>query len=281
MASVDLGDPTFGFPSPKCHRLQWFKPRSGLQPLLYSVYSPVSALVPNVFWDSVAQTPRVCGFRIRGRVSTLNWSASMVAQELPALSAPQPSPSPSHTEPNKPISVDENDYIAPRDINLNLDECNVLPGNSKRQCTRSSHAADTDSVAAVRPAKRGQLASAAETLAQCAPISFPSKPSGNQSHSAELTVAISQIHRSRTKELQRSKKLKEIMTNISHKCNIRLGISLCKMCTAYFPGHMLMVMIHNAKVLAASCLSFCGSSLPQGKLSLFEKLISACKHFIT
>jgi hypothetical protein len=44
VASVDLGDPMFGFPSPKCHRLQWFKPRSGLQPLLYSVYSPVSAL---------------------------------------------------------------------------------------------------------------------------------------------------------------------------------------------------------------------------------------------
>ncbi|KAJ7207837.1 hypothetical protein GGX14DRAFT_396050 [Mycena pura] len=40
--------------------------------------------------------------------------------------------------PNEPISVDENDYIAPRDINLNLD------------------AADVDSVAAVRPAKRGQ-----------------------------------------------------------------------------------------------------------------------------
>jgi hypothetical protein len=44
VASVDLEDPMFGFPSPKCHHLQWFKPRSGLQPLLYSVYSPVSAL---------------------------------------------------------------------------------------------------------------------------------------------------------------------------------------------------------------------------------------------
>ncbi|KAF7336349.1 hypothetical protein MVEN_02183400 [Mycena venus] len=86
----------------------------------------------------------------------LNWSASMVSQELPALSAPQPSPSPSHTEPDEPISVDENDYIAPRDINLNLDERNVLPGNSKRQRTRSSRAADADSVEAVRPAKRGQ-----------------------------------------------------------------------------------------------------------------------------
>ena len=28
VASVDLGDPMFGFPSPKCHRIQWFKPRS-------------------------------------------------------------------------------------------------------------------------------------------------------------------------------------------------------------------------------------------------------------
>ena len=28
VASVDLGDPTFGFPSPECHRIQWFKPRS-------------------------------------------------------------------------------------------------------------------------------------------------------------------------------------------------------------------------------------------------------------
>jgi hypothetical protein len=43
-ALVDLGDPMFGFPSPKCHCIQWFKPQSGLQPLLYSVYSPVSAL---------------------------------------------------------------------------------------------------------------------------------------------------------------------------------------------------------------------------------------------
>jgi hypothetical protein len=44
VASVDLEDPTLGFPSPKCHHIQWFKPRSGLQSLLYSVYSPVSAL---------------------------------------------------------------------------------------------------------------------------------------------------------------------------------------------------------------------------------------------
>ncbi|KAF8217944.1 hypothetical protein K438DRAFT_1747192 [Mycena galopus ATCC 62051] len=34
-------------------------------------------------------------------------------------------------EPNEPVSVDENDYIAARDINLNLDEGNVLTGNSK------------------------------------------------------------------------------------------------------------------------------------------------------
>jgi hypothetical protein len=27
VVSVDLGDPTFGFPSPECHRIQWFKPR--------------------------------------------------------------------------------------------------------------------------------------------------------------------------------------------------------------------------------------------------------------
>ncbi|KAF8170835.1 hypothetical protein K438DRAFT_1773514 [Mycena galopus ATCC 62051] len=73
-------------------------------------------------------------------------------------------------------------YIAPRDFNLNLDECNVLPGNSKRQCIRSSCAADADSAAALRPAKQGQLASIAETSAQHAPISFPSKPSGNESH---------------------------------------------------------------------------------------------------
>lgn len=53
----------FGFPSPKCHCIQWFcKPRSGLQPLLYFVYSSLSSvvcpgtrirlygfLVPNVF----------------------------------------------------------------------------------------------------------------------------------------------------------------------------------------------------------------------------------------
>jgi hypothetical protein len=28
VASEDLGDPTFGFPNPECHRIQWFKPRS-------------------------------------------------------------------------------------------------------------------------------------------------------------------------------------------------------------------------------------------------------------
>ena len=44
VVSVDLGDLKFGFPSPKCHRIQWFKPQSGLEPLLYSVYSPVSVL---------------------------------------------------------------------------------------------------------------------------------------------------------------------------------------------------------------------------------------------
>jgi hypothetical protein len=44
VVSVDLGDPMFGFPSPKCHRIQWFKPRSGLQPLLYFVYASMSAL---------------------------------------------------------------------------------------------------------------------------------------------------------------------------------------------------------------------------------------------
>jgi hypothetical protein len=44
VVSVDLGDPTLGFPSPKCHRIQWFKPRSGLQPLLYLMYSSMSSL---------------------------------------------------------------------------------------------------------------------------------------------------------------------------------------------------------------------------------------------
>jgi hypothetical protein len=42
--SVHLGDLTLGFPSPKCHCIQWFKPRSGLQPLLYFVYTSMSAL---------------------------------------------------------------------------------------------------------------------------------------------------------------------------------------------------------------------------------------------
>jgi hypothetical protein len=28
MVSEDLGDLMFGFPSPKCHCIQWFKPRS-------------------------------------------------------------------------------------------------------------------------------------------------------------------------------------------------------------------------------------------------------------
>jgi hypothetical protein len=62
VASVDLGDLTFRFPSPKCRHIQWFKPQSGLQPLLYFVYASLSSvvrlgtrirlygfLVPNVF----------------------------------------------------------------------------------------------------------------------------------------------------------------------------------------------------------------------------------------
>jgi hypothetical protein len=45
VASVDLGDLMFGFPGPKCHRIQWFKPQSGLQPLLYFVYASLSSVV--------------------------------------------------------------------------------------------------------------------------------------------------------------------------------------------------------------------------------------------
>ncbi|KAF8164106.1 hypothetical protein K438DRAFT_2067464 [Mycena galopus ATCC 62051] len=59
----------------------------------------------------------------------LKCSASMMSQEFPVLSAPQPSPSPSHTEPDDPIAGDKIGYIPPRDMNLNLDERNILPGN--------------------------------------------------------------------------------------------------------------------------------------------------------
>jgi hypothetical protein len=45
VASVDLGDPMFGFLSPECHHIQWFKPRSGLQPLLYFMYASLSSVV--------------------------------------------------------------------------------------------------------------------------------------------------------------------------------------------------------------------------------------------
>jgi hypothetical protein len=91
MASMDLGDPMFGFPSPKRHRIQWFKPRSGLQPVLYFVYASLSSvvrpgtrirlygfLVPNVFCIPWHRLPESAAFRIRGRVSTVRRSRSGV-----------------------------------------------------------------------------------------------------------------------------------------------------------------------------------------------------------
>jgi hypothetical protein len=87
VAVEDLGGPMFGFPSPECHHIQWFKPRSVCnqpctscmllcQPLvcLGARIHLYGFLVPNVFCYPVAQTPRVCGFRICGQVSTVRRS---------------------------------------------------------------------------------------------------------------------------------------------------------------------------------------------------------------
>src|SRR4051812_39317041 len=87
MGSVDLGDPKFGFPSPECHLIQWFKPQSGLQPLMYFVYASVSSvvclgtrirpyrfLVPNIFCIPWRRLTESAAFRIRGRVSTMRRS---------------------------------------------------------------------------------------------------------------------------------------------------------------------------------------------------------------
>jgi hypothetical protein len=75
VVSVDLGDLTFGFPSPECHHIQWFKPRSGLQPLLYFVYASLSSvvrpgtrirlygfLVPNIFCIPWCRLPESVAF---------------------------------------------------------------------------------------------------------------------------------------------------------------------------------------------------------------------------
>lgn len=57
----------------------------------------------------------------------------------------QKSPSP-HMEPEEPIVEEQSARTtAPRDINFNLDERSILPGNSKRQRTKSNRAAGTAS----------------------------------------------------------------------------------------------------------------------------------------
>ncbi|KAJ7237512.1 hypothetical protein C8J57DRAFT_1478941, partial [Mycena rebaudengoi] len=93
----------------------------------------------------------------------LNQSGSRASQELPPLPTPSlaPSLSPSPAELEEPVNNLVNggpDHtIAPRDIDLDLNERNIISG--KRQRTQSTRAADA---AVSRPAKRGLCASARE-----------------------------------------------------------------------------------------------------------------------
>ena len=58
--------------------------------------------------------------------------------------APLTGSSPSRMEPKEPIVEEQSARTtAPRDINLNLDERNILPSNLKRQRTKSSRATGT------------------------------------------------------------------------------------------------------------------------------------------
>ncbi|KAJ7237946.1 hypothetical protein C8J57DRAFT_1566399 [Mycena rebaudengoi] len=92
-------------------------------------------------------------------IDILNQSGSRASQELPPLPTPSlaPSLSPSPAELEEPVNNLVNggpDHtIAPRDIDLDLNERNIISG--KRQRTQSTHAADA---AVSRPAKRGLCA---------------------------------------------------------------------------------------------------------------------------
>ncbi|KAJ7351628.1 hypothetical protein DFH08DRAFT_806344 [Mycena albidolilacea] len=87
-----------------------------------------------------------------------NQSGLSASQELPPLPAPPlaPSPSPAELEEpvNNPVDGGPDHIIAPRDIDLDLNERNIVSG--KRQRTQSTRAAD---MAVSRPAKRGPHAS--------------------------------------------------------------------------------------------------------------------------
>ncbi|KAJ7249012.1 hypothetical protein C8J57DRAFT_1672222 [Mycena rebaudengoi] len=97
-------------------------------------------------------------------IDILNQSGSRASQELPPLPTPSlaPSLSPSPAELEEPVNNLVNggpDHtIAPRDIDLDLNERNIISG--KRQRTQSTRAADA---AVSRPAKRGLCASSTAT----------------------------------------------------------------------------------------------------------------------
>ncbi|KAJ7210230.1 hypothetical protein C8J57DRAFT_1540028 [Mycena rebaudengoi] len=96
---------------------------------------------------------------IAAPIDILNQSGSRASQELPPLPTPSldPSLSPSPAELEEPVNNLVNggpDHtIAPRDIDLDLNERNIISG--KRQRTQSTRAADA---AVSRPAKRGLCA---------------------------------------------------------------------------------------------------------------------------
>ncbi|KAJ7354257.1 hypothetical protein DFH08DRAFT_804176 [Mycena albidolilacea] len=88
----------------------------------------------------------------------LNQSGLRASQELPPLPAPPlvPSPSPAELEEpvKNPVDGGPDHIIAPRDIDLDLNEWNIVSG--KHQHTQSTRAAD---MAVARPEKRGSNAS--------------------------------------------------------------------------------------------------------------------------
>ncbi|KAJ6509672.1 hypothetical protein DFH09DRAFT_1100727 [Mycena vulgaris] len=89
----------------------------------------------------------------------LNQSGLRASQELPPLPAPPLAPSPSSAEleepANDPVDGGPDCTIAPRDIDLYLNERNIVPGKCQR--TQSTRATDA---AVSRLAKRGPRASA-------------------------------------------------------------------------------------------------------------------------
>ncbi|KAJ7902279.1 hypothetical protein B0H13DRAFT_1882657 [Mycena leptocephala] len=127
--------------SDDCNYLEYIGP-----PTDYDTHSVPSQLVlDNEFLHRMGST---------GEHPILHSTGLRLSQELPPLPAPPSISSPTHTE-SEDLTVNDMDpeyesEIAPRDINLRLDESNIVPG--KRRCTVSSRAAEGE---VARSKKRG------------------------------------------------------------------------------------------------------------------------------